>query len=294
MQPFEKYNWIYKGHVNNPNEALIFLEKLETRSIRFNWNIKPHIHPGIVQLFFIKKGDINLQTAYKKHQINSPCLLIIPPAVVHGFQYSNNSIGNILSISSTITDEIITKYENLVPLFMDLETISLKDNIEEHNRIELLYEFINNEQNNTSIEQQGMIQSLLQELFIVILRLWTRNQDLKTDKTDFRSLQYFRKFQYCIRNSGNKTTVEQIAKKIGITPVHLNRICNQSANKSARKLINEYLIIKAKNYLVYSSYSISEIAYFLNFEYPNYFSRFFKKNTGVSPAEYRKRFVENK
>ena len=50
--------------------------------------------------------------------------------------------------------------------------------------------------------------------------------------------------------------------------------------------INLYLIEEAKNLLLAPNASISETAYKLGFEYPQYFSRLFKKKTGVSPKEY--------
>jgi AraC family transcriptional activator of pobA len=53
--------------------------------------------------------------------------------------------------------------------------------------------------------------------------------------------------------------------------------------------VQEHLIEQAKNYLSHTSYTIAEIAYLLNFEYPNYFARLFKKINGVSPKEYRRR-----
>ena len=46
--------------------------------------------------------------------------------------------------------------------------------------------------------------------------------------------------------------------------------------------------MKLKNTLLNTSYSVSEIAYFLNFSDPAYFSRLFKKVVGVPPGEFRK------
>jgi AraC family transcriptional activator of pobA len=53
------------------------------------------------------------------------------------------------------------------------------------------------------------------------------------------------------------------------------------------QVVHEFLIVEAKKYLKHTDYSISEIAYRLNFEDPAYFSRFFSKQTATSPKEYR-------
>ncbi len=75
-----------------------------------------------------------------------------------------------------------------------------------------------------------------------------------------------------------------MAFELGITPVHLNRICNLATGKSAGQLMDEHLLDEAKKYLKYTSYSVSQVAYLLKFEYPNYFARFFKKHTSISPS----------
>lgn len=293
MDSFEKYKHLYKEPVRITSDTYVFTERLETRSRNFNWNIKPHIHPGIHQLFFIKSGSLFLQTSKKREKISSPCLLIVPSSVVHGFRFTEDSHGNILSLNSTISDDIITQYETLASLFTELEIISLAEDGNDLSRISTLFKFMDDELNHLLPEKHGMLQSLLQELFIVVFRLWRNKQAKKTNSADYRSLRYFREFQQLMRNSDNKTSVKQIAKKIGITSVHLNRICNQTADKPASKLIHEHIITKAKNYLIYTSFSFSEIAYSLNFEYSNYFSRFFKNHTGLSPAEFRTQWIKS-
>ena len=56
---------------------------------------------------------------------------------------------------------------------------------------------------------------------------------------------------------------------------------------NAQTYIHSYIIEEAKTILLSSNYTISEIAYNLGFEYPQYFSKLFKQKTGLSPFEYR-------
>lgn len=108
-------------------------------------------------------------------------------------------------------------------------------------------------------------------------------------KKDGLSLSYFRKFQQSIRASEYTKSIPEFAEELHITPVHLNRICKAVAGKSAIELVHQNIIAEAQKYLLHTSYSISEIAYLLKFEYPNYFAKLFKKYTGFSPNEYRKK-----
>ncbi len=289
MEPIEKYNRLYKEDLSNTNEKYIFTERLETRSKIFQWKIEPHIHPDIYQIVLMETGSLLLQTSDNEHQIESPFLLIIPSAVMHGFEYSENSSGSITSLESSVVNDIITKHTFLASLFTRLEIISLSENSDTQNRILQTIDYIDRELHDFCPQKSSMLNILLQELFIVIFRLWESKLDSNKDSKDFNPYRYFIEFQSIIRKMDSKVTVNEIAHKIGITAVHLNRICNQVADKPASILMNEQKIKKAKNYLIYTSYSISEIAYFLNFEYPNYFSKFFKKHTGMSPNEYRQK-----
>jgi len=56
---------------------------------------------------------------------------------------------------------------------------------------------------------------------------------------------------------------------------------------NAQEFIHYHIIEEAKNILRNSNMSIAELSYTLGFEYPQYFSKLFKKKTGVSPVFYR-------
>jgi AraC-like DNA-binding protein len=82
-------------------------------------------------------------------------------------------------------------------------------------------------------------------------------------------------------------TVKYLADKIHISPNYLSDLLKKETGMNAQDLIHYYLIEEAKILLLNSDKSISELAYSLGFEYPQYFSRLFKSKTGKTPAEYR-------
>ena len=107
-------------------------------------------------------------------------------------------------------------------------------------------------------------------------------------QSDNRTLSYFYAFQKLIRQSVSKNrSINHLAKKLNITPVHLNRICRTLVQKSALEIVHDYLTREAKNQLFETSKSITEISYALDFKDPAHFSKFFKRMTGTSPREYR-------
>jgi AraC family transcriptional activator of pobA len=81
--------------------------------------------------------------------------------------------------------------------------------------------------------------------------------------------------------------VSDYASRLGITAAHLNALCRQAAGKSALALIHERMILEAKRNLVYTSMTIAVVADTIGFADPAYFTRFFRREVGMSPKEFR-------
>lgn len=81
--------------------------------------------------------------------------------------------------------------------------------------------------------------------------------------------------------------IETIAHKLSVSQRYLSDTLKTETGKSAKEHINLFIVEKAKDKLIGTSESISQIAYDLGFEYPQHFSKMFKKQTGKSPKEYR-------
>jgi AraC-like DNA-binding protein len=78
------------------------------------------------------------------------------------------------------------------------------------------------------------------------------------------------------------------AREMNMSVAHLSAQCRQHFSKSAEALAQERLLLEVKRMLVYSDKTVKEICFELHFDDPAYFIRFFKKNTGATPLEYRK------
>lgn len=82
-------------------------------------------------------------------------------------------------------------------------------------------------------------------------------------------------------------SVQYFAEKLHLSPNYLGDIIKYFTKKTAIETIHDAVIAKAKQLLKESDLNNAEIAYELGFKYPNYFSKFFKKHTLLTPKEFR-------
>lgn len=102
----------------------------------------------------------------------------------------------------------------------------------------------------------------------------------KTDKIVEAAKEYVRE------NYGEKLTLAAIASKIGISQGYLFSVFKKQTGGNLNDYINQMKIEKAKELLEKHEYMMYEISDMLGFENPYYFSKVFKKLTGITPSEY--------
>jgi AraC-like DNA-binding protein len=134
--------------------------------------------------------------------------------------------------------------------------------------------------------KNDLMRALLLQLLIHIVR---NIETAPTDHVSKHDLTVLRNYQKLIEQHYRSLRLpKDYADLMYITPNHLNAICNATTGKAAGELIRDRVLLEAKRMLVNAEYSIAEVGYELDFQDNAYFSRFFKKYTGVTPEEFRK------
>jgi AraC family transcriptional activator of pobA len=286
MQRITQFDGLYGQATSRPDAEYLFSELLETRSRSFEWVIQPHIHARLFQFFFLKEGRATFREATGQRNLVAPVVLLIPPTALHGFTFSPDATGRILTISAALLEGL---FATTSPPAAMLGAVQCLTNFEEPypaSHVAALLREIDQELFNYQPEKRLMLRVCLQRLVLVLFRLWQQGA-AQGALPDTSALRYFRQFEQRVRQVGTTHSVVQFAADLAITPVHLNRICREVAGKSASQLVQEHIMGEASKYLLYSAYSVSEIAYLLHFEHPNYFAKFFRKHAGLSPTEFR-------
>jgi len=166
---------------------------------------------------------------------------------------------------------------------------------EERNTVtEISHKIVNEYSNNIDTHSQTLMISNLELLLNYCVRFYDRQFYTRTNLNK-DILSKFEEVLKAYYKSGKQMasglpSVQYCAEKMNISPRYLSDLLRKETGKNTQEHIHNFIIERAKTLLLDASKSSSEIAYDLGFEYPQYFSKLFKKSTSMSPIEYRQQF----
>jgi len=145
--------------------------------------------------------------------------------------------------------------------------------------------------NNIDAHSQTLIISNLELLLNYCVRFYDRqfytrtnlNQDIASQFEQLLRMYYQENKQLEL----GIPSVQFCGEEMNMSPKYLSDLLRKETGQGTQDHIHQFIIEKAKNQLLNSKKSASEIAYSLGFEYPQYFSKIFKKKTSMSPKEFR-------
>ena len=287
-------NYVLYGESSNDIfPDYLHIESIRSRSIHNAWKFRLHQHHNMHQFFYINNGGGSVVINKIKYELNDDQFIGIPPLMVHGFHFSPDTDGWVLTLPQSFLDNILSELPFAKEPMSRLIIHKSKD-FESENSLKQIFNSIN------SIHQ-GMTQTRNFNLRCYMMLLVSKIIDTfaNQNKISPSSLTKNQKFVNALQREINisfkkRLSVSEYALSMDITPTHLNRVCKSVLNLSPSELINERSLLEAKRFLSYTSMTISEISYELGFADLPHFSKFFLKRTQKSPSEYRNYFSTEK
>lgn len=131
-----------------------------------------------------------------------------------------------------------------------------------------------------------MLENLLDILFYALTHF---RGDVESQTLSSRGEQIFSRFyDLLLANYNTRHDVIWYADKLYLTPKYMSSLIFKTTGKSANEWINDVLILEAKKLLRHNRrMTVQQVAYQLGFSENSSFCRFFKRETGITPKEFR-------
>ena len=251
----------------------------------------PHRH-SFYHMVFFTEGTGNHTIDFNHFQVHPYQIYFMVPGQVHSWNFEGKVDGYVINFSNGFFKSFLLRPDYIDSFsFLTGDTqrsvINLPDQIRD-SIIALFENLVSQSQSGFGLGAD-MIRVLLLQIFIQIEqgRFHYDHENLMMQNNVL--LRNFRKL--IDRNFLKLKLPGEYAELLYISPNHLNALCKEHLGMQAGELVRERVLLEAKRLLVNMDVSISEIAYKLNFNDNSYFTKFFKKEVGMTPDAFRKKLT---
>ncbi|MCE8035474.1 MAG: helix-turn-helix domain-containing protein [Halomonas sp.] len=275
-----------------PTPDLLHCESIPERSRLHDWHIRPHRHADLVHVLHIASGQVKLELEGTQQELQGPLVIVVPAMTIHGFRFSQDIEGHIVTLAQPLAEQLGQRLEEQARVLRHADYHPLTQSPQAR-RLAALVEQIDAEYRQPAPGRDRMLSALVQALAVALSRLaephGLHDSSPRPRQRD-RGHEHLTNFQALIEAQyRQQPSVERFAEQLGMSSAHLNALCRRLADRSALQLLHERLLLEAKRQLTYTNMTISQVADSLGFSEPAYFTRFFKRNTGLSPKAFRLR-----
>lgn len=286
---------IYDLYGESQSQALIdglHIESIADRSQLYDWEITPHRHEDFLQILYIDSGNGFALLGNEQESIQSPCLIVVPRLIPHGFQFDKNVQGSVITLHHIQLQHLLTFDLNAREKMQSAMQINFQRDSQEWLHVSWIAKQLQQEFSSSLPWRRAMVTNHLISLFIQIFR--QQPKDLLEVEKGGRASLHVEKFKRSLDQTFREhRPITEYANELGITHTQLNRVCKEVLGKTALEVIHKRIITEAQRDLTYSNLSIKEIAYTLGFEDEAYFTRFFKRMRQISPSQFRQNAGKN-
>ena len=255
---------------------------------RFKEMIKrtqPHKHEGYYELIFIREGEGFHQIEAESYPVTVPELYFLKPGQLHCWQFTAIPRGFVLLFKEDFFDP--TGEAQLLDLIKNLGQVSRVSLPGEYDPA-FLFEEMLREYENAQPYSLHIIYGDLRSLFSRILQL-SHTQEKKQSAHDALHEKFLRLLP---THCPELHKVSEFAHLLNTSPQNLHAACRKYTAKSASAHIAAHLMLEARRYLLHTDMRINEIADMLRFNDASYFVKYFKKQEGITPLQFRERHFQ--
>lgn len=256
--------------------------------------IKPGIlkYPAHRESFFcfilVEDGTTALKLNGTEMRVEAKTIMCGLPGEVWDWKEAPNITGKVVIfepdfIMSVVKDPLLLQRPSFLQSEVHVPFIKLSDKGFLWIR-DIIIEMM--EEVKSPVRFQDLLRAQLWHLILLIEKEYQMNPGLKTSVLPQKN--YVAAFVNLVGTSlYEHHDVEYYADRLCITVNYLNKLSHAALGVGARKYVQGRIIAEAKNLLSITRMNVSQVADMLGFDSSNYFIRFFKKQTGLTPGDYK-------
>ena len=281
--PFNWRNELENTNVYSIGNDFILLDKPVITST-LQYPFKADVTTSIISIKGTTEGRINL----KPYVTNGACFITIVAGQVMEYKsISDDFEGLFIVMSQKFTDSLMPNAYERLPV-----SLSVRDNpvipLNEEALSGMITYF---DMMKTLIQTEDHLYRMEVARYLTLAFFYGAgyffHQFADKRKKTHHEILIDKFLQLVQTNYKEERGLDFYAGKLCITSKHLSKVLRESGNKSANELIDDHVTLEAKALLKSTNKTIQQISEELNFPSQSFFGKYFKRNTGMSPKEYK-------
>lgn len=240
-----------------------------------------HRHNYFELFFFNKGGGVHL-VDFNEYEVKDHSVHLVCPGQVHLLKRTADSFGAVVHFTNYLLEG--SRQAMLNSPFLNNAAFPAVDlTPAEYGDMDLILQQLRNESSRDAMHVE-ILKSYTEILVLKYLRIMEERHPVTLGATS----SAFNDFRKLVENTFRENhAAGYYADQLHMTEKQLNKLCFNSTGHSTSDYLKQRIVLEAKRLLYNSDLSIKEVAFALGFEDPSYFNRFFRKNTSLTPGEFR-------
>jgi AraC family transcriptional activator of pobA len=274
----------------------LYVERPETESWFVNvghvtdrgrWRTAPHAHPDYGQVIFVRSGCGVMNLEGSSVRFEGPCALLLPTESVHGLDYEMDVDRWVVTIERAYLSQVNAKLREFTRLWAQARVIPLSYTRDAASGFLDVVGKLEREVADKPLGHVAGTEALLTSLLLML----ARGTELEYpegeagSRNDIRLAERFR--DLIEQHYRENLALQDYASLLAVSLVQLRAACASAMGQSPAKMIHARIITEAKRNLIFGDMSMEQIAFGLGFSNAAYFTRFFRKEVGQAPSQFR-------
>lgn len=278
---------LYREKTGESADFWIHCETIPERTHLHNWEIAPHRHDSFFQIFCLSDGEGEIAGPNGTMRFVAPCAIFIPPGDVHGFRYSRDVDGLVVTALGDRLRSLTAADRQVAAFATTTRIVALPaDNPHAAFALDCVVR-LHAELTGRSAGRLLLLEPLMTGAVVGLVRAGSATDEWAAGLEDRDRRRIETLTTLVAAHFRARRTVSFYAESVGLSATHLNRLTRRATGFSVQALIDLQTMEAARRDLIFTPTPVQSIAYALGFSDPAYFNRFFRRHAGMTPGSFR-------